>query len=137
MAAWTPPFRCGTPASSNPISTLDSVPAGMRSVKSPRWPMRNTRSAILDRAIAEGHVESADYRGAEIVSAVPLRHKHGGQRAGIVPRFPAEHFESKVTARLTHPILWSIAQTASTASILGSIPFGTIAPLGGKTQPLA
>src|SRR5690349_122291 len=39
MAASTPPFRCGTPARSNPISTPARVPASIKSFRLPRWPM--------------------------------------------------------------------------------------------------
>src|SRR5918996_1017538 len=41
MAACTPSFFTGTPASPSPISTPASVPISMRSLKSPKWPMRN------------------------------------------------------------------------------------------------
>src|SRR5687768_12384906 len=42
-----PPVRCGTLARARPISTPLSVPASIRSLKSPRWPIRNTLSASL------------------------------------------------------------------------------------------
>src|SRR5690606_11591914 len=47
IAACTPPLRCGTPASPSAISTPASVPASVRSLKSPRCPIRNTRPATL------------------------------------------------------------------------------------------
>src|SRR5436190_595023 len=51
MAAWTPPARCGALASPNPISTPHSVPQSMRSLKKPRWPMRNTLPASRPRPV--------------------------------------------------------------------------------------
>jgi hypothetical protein len=50
-AAATPSARCGTCARLRPISTPDRVPASIRSLKSPRWPMRNTRSASRPRPL--------------------------------------------------------------------------------------
>src|SRR6266436_8756950 len=47
IAAATPPARCGTPASDNPISTPVSAPNSVSSLHSPRWPMRNTLPASL------------------------------------------------------------------------------------------
>src|SRR5256885_4389989 len=41
--------RWGMPARSRPISTPASVPASVRSLKSPRWPMRNTQPESLLR----------------------------------------------------------------------------------------
>jgi len=43
-AAATPPWRWGTPARSNPISTPLRAPASIRSLKSPRCPIRKTLS---------------------------------------------------------------------------------------------
>ena len=40
MAAATPPALCGTPARLRPISTPARVPISVRSLISPRWPMR-------------------------------------------------------------------------------------------------
>ena len=47
IAASTPLPATGTPARRSPISTPHSVPISMRSLKSPRWPIRNTRPASL------------------------------------------------------------------------------------------
>src|SRR6202035_6141600 len=49
IAASTPPARCGTPAAARPISTPDKAPVSVNSLHSPRWPMRNTFPASLDR----------------------------------------------------------------------------------------
>src|SRR5438034_1076229 len=46
-AACTPPGWWGTPAAPSPISTPASVPASIRSLKAPRWPMRNTLPVSL------------------------------------------------------------------------------------------
>ena len=43
------PGSIGTPASRSPISTPHSVPASIRSLKSPRWPMRKIRPCSLPR----------------------------------------------------------------------------------------
>src|SRR5207248_4111379 len=49
IAASTPPARCGTPAAASPISTPDKAPTRVSALHSPRWPMRNTLPASLDR----------------------------------------------------------------------------------------
>ena len=54
IAASTPPARCGIPHAASPISTPLSVPVTIRSWKSPRWPMRNTRSANWPRPLPRG-----------------------------------------------------------------------------------
>ena len=46
-AASTPPGLIGTPASCRPICTPPSVPTSVRSLKWPRWPIRNTLPASL------------------------------------------------------------------------------------------
>src|SRR5581483_4849624 len=46
-AAATPPALCGMPARCSPISTPHSVPHSIRSLKWPRWPMRNTLPLTL------------------------------------------------------------------------------------------
>ena len=47
----TPPRLNGTPQIARPISTPLSVPASMRSLKSPRCPMRKTRPLSLPRPV--------------------------------------------------------------------------------------
>src|SRR5262249_54759658 len=45
------PGRCGTPATARLISTPASTPMIVRSLTSPRWPMRNTLPASLVRPV--------------------------------------------------------------------------------------
>src|SRR5216683_2559432 len=51
MAASTPPLRCGTFARSRPISTPDSVPISIRSLKCPIWPIRNALPLSFPRPV--------------------------------------------------------------------------------------
>src|SRR6476661_172851 len=48
-AAPTPPAVNGTPPAARPISTPLSVPASIKSLKSPRWPMRKLRPLSFPR----------------------------------------------------------------------------------------
>ena len=51
IAAGTPLRASGTPASFRPISTPASVAISVRSLLSPRWPMRNIRPLSLPRPV--------------------------------------------------------------------------------------
>src|SRR6185436_1648495 len=51
IASCVPPGRCGTFATRSPISTPASVPISVRSLKSPRWPMRKILPASLPRPV--------------------------------------------------------------------------------------
>ena len=66
------PGSIGTPASRRPISTPHSVPASIRSLKSPRWPIRNTRPASLPEPRAERHVEALEDHSPHLVGVVAV-----------------------------------------------------------------
>src|SRR3954464_11635497 len=51
MAAATPEPASFTPASFRPISLPDSAAISVRSLQSPRWPMRNMRPLTLPRPV--------------------------------------------------------------------------------------
>ena len=69
-AAPTPWLDVVRPRARRPISTPHSVPASIRSLKSPRWPIRNTRPASLPEPGAERHVEALEDHAAHLVGVV-------------------------------------------------------------------
>ena len=93
-AAITPPSRCGTPASRRPISTPLSVPASIRSLKLPRWPMRKTWPASFDEPDAERHVEVIEDERAQIVGVVAVRHEDRRHRVRVLARILADDLEA-------------------------------------------
>ncbi len=72
----------------------------MTSLKSPRWPMRNTRSFSLDRPLPSDRLKRLQDVCAQAVGAVALGHDHGGQRAGILARIRALDLEAPGAGRL-------------------------------------
>jgi hypothetical protein len=77
----------------------DKVPVTVRLLKSPRCPIRNTRSAKRAQAVAQGHVGTFENFTPQCVGGVPLGKPHGGERRRIFRLVAALDLETPMSHR--------------------------------------
>ena len=75
--------RACTPASLRPISTPASVATSVRSLLSPRWPMRNMRPLTLPRPVPSERSKRSWISWRSASASTPARRDHAGEHRRI------------------------------------------------------
>ncbi len=94
IAAATPPFLWGTPASSRPISTPVRAPRTVSSFVSPRVADAEGLACKLVQAGAERHVEGVEHELTERVGVMAFGHENGRDGRRIVTGVTAVELEA-------------------------------------------